>query len=368
VFSSAPKNPYLISLPTAKVRFQSIFRLKSDLVSGETEYLILKLLTMAALSQDIDWDSGARQGMVSIGTHALALDVSGPDRITGQPVVIIMHGLTGTMSEWPAARRLISSVVRVIDYDRSGLGLSEEGPDPPTALTASKELSALLEAARIEPPYITLAHSWGAILSLEFMNSRPQDISAMVFSDGTAPGFWSVLPMFPMVPGMKAVMEGVDYKGAIGLKSETKLSSEEWDAYQKNEKENEKSKRQGGKEFAVMPETFVEVEKKKLLNQSPPKLEDRPVCVIKGNHPTRDIIRVYEKGVALGNGTDEERKEVTDAIGTWIEKEKGFHESFLTLSSKNRWIDATQSGHWVHHTEPELIAEGVHWVLENLEA
>jgi len=306
--------------------------------------------------------------MVSIGTHALALDVSGPDRIAGQPVVIILHGLTGTMSEWPAARRLISSIARVVDYDRSGLGLSDEGPDPPTALTASKELSALLEAAKIEPPYVTLAHSWGAILSLEFMNSRPQDISAMIFSDGTAPGFWSVLPMFPTLPGMKAMMEGVDYKEAVGLKSETKLSPEEWDIYQKFEKENEKSKRQGGKEFAVMLETFVEVEKKELLNQTPPKLGNQPVCVIKGSHPTRDIQRLYEKGVRLGNGTDEEREEVRDAIGNWIENERGFHESFLSLSSKNHWIDAKQSGHWVHHTEPELISEGVLWVLENLEA
>jgi alpha/beta hydrolase fold len=323
---------------------------------------------MSNPSQVIDWSKGPRQGLVSIGTHKLALDVSGPDRVAGQPVVVIMHGLTGTMSEWPAARRLISSITRVIDYDRSGLGLSEEGPDPPTALTASKELSLLLEAAKIEPPYITLAHSWGAILSLEFMNSRPQDISAMVFSDGTAPGFWSVLPMFPMVPGMKAVMEGVDYKEATGLKAETKLSSEEWETYQKFEKENEKSKRQGGKEFAVMPETFVEVEKKELLNQTPPKLGSRPVCVIKGNHPTRDIKRVYEKGVARGNGTEAERKEARDVMDRWIEKERGFHESFLTLSNKNHWIDAVQSGHWVHHTEPELIAEGVRWVLESLEA
>ncbi|KAF4617069.1 hypothetical protein G7Y89_g15082 [Cudoniella acicularis] len=199
------------------------------------------------------------------------------------------------------------------------------------------------------------------------MNSRPQDILGIVFSDGTAPHFWSTLPMFPMLPGMKAIMEGLDYKETIGLKAETKLSPEEWDAYQKGEKENETGKRQVGKEFTFMPETFVEVEKKDLLNQTPPKLGNRPVCVIKGNHPTRDIQRLYEKGVARGNGTEEDRKEARDAIGVWIEKEKGFHESFLKLSSKGHWIEATQSGHWVHHTEPELIVEGVRWVFENLE-
>ncbi|KAF4617068.1 hypothetical protein G7Y89_g15083 [Cudoniella acicularis] len=114
---------------------------------------------MSNSSEDINWNRGARQGAVSIGTHKLALNMSGPDRRAGQPVVLIIHGLTGTMSEWPAARRLISSFTRVVDYDRSGLGLSEEGPDPPTALTTARELSALLKAAKIEPPYITFAHS-----------------------------------------------------------------------------------------------------------------------------------------------------------------------------------------------------------------
>jgi pimeloyl-ACP methyl ester carboxylesterase len=321
---------------------------------------------MPASSPDIDWNKGAHQGTVSIGTHKLALDVSGPDRIVGHPVILIMHGLTGAMTQWPAARRLISSFARVVDYDRSGLGLSEEGPDPPTALTAARELSALLEATKIKPPFITLAHSWGAILSLEFMNSRPQDISGMVFSDGTAPGFWRVLPMFPTLPEVKAVIEGLDYWDTVEMKSETKLSPEEWEEFRK-QGATERNKRQAWKEFELMHDTFVEVEKKNLFNQAPHKLGDRPICVIKGNHATRDIQRLYEKGIERGNGTEEERKKMKDAIGLWVEKEKGFHESFLKLSTKGHWIDALESGHWPHETEPELVADGVRWVFENLD-
>ncbi len=135
--------------------------------------------------------------MVSIGTYSIALNVSGPDRLAEQPVVLIMHGLGGTMSEWPAARRCISSFTRVLDYDRSGLRLSEEGSDQPTALTAVRELSTILEAIKIAPPYIIVAYSWGAILSLEFMNSRLQDIFGIVFADGTAPHFGRSCPCSP---------------------------------------------------------------------------------------------------------------------------------------------------------------------------
>ncbi|KAH8773293.1 Alpha/Beta hydrolase protein [Hyaloscypha finlandica] len=322
---------------------------------------------MSRSVSDINWNKGAHQGAVSIGTHKLALNVSGPDRIVGVPVILIMHGLTGTMTQWPAARRLISSFARIVDYDRSGLGLSEAGPDPPTALSAARELSALLKAANIEPPFITLAHSWGAILSLEFMNMRPQDISGMVFSDGTAPGFWSVLPMFPTLPEVKAVIEGLNYWDAVGITTETKLTHDEWEAFLEGGRENETHKRQAAKEFEFMDRTFVEVEKKELIKQTPPKLGNRPVCVIKGNHATRDIQRLYEKGVERGNGTEEERKKVRDMIGLWVDKEKGFHELFLKLSRKNHWIDATESGHWPHQTEPELVAEGVRWALKNLD-
>ena len=189
------------------------------------------LARMSKTISKVDWNKGNQQGTVSIGTHRLALKVSGQDRVAGQPVVLIMHGLTGTMWEWPAAGRSISAFARVVDYDRSGLGLSEEGPDRPTALVAARELSALLKAAEIEPPYITVAHSWGAILSLEFMNNRPEDIVGMVFSDGTAPHFWDVLPMFPMVPAMQAVWGGLNYKEELDIRSQTKLTDEEWDAY-----------------------------------------------------------------------------------------------------------------------------------------
>lgn len=325
---------------------------------------------MSTSSTNIDWNKGSHQGTVSIGTHKLALDVSGPDRIAGQPVVLIIHGLTGTMTQWPAARRLISTTARVVDYDRSGLGLSEEGPDPPTGLSAARELSALLEAAKIEPPFVTLAHSWGAIASLEFMNTRPQDICGMIFSDGTAPGFWSVLPMFPTLPEVKAVIEGLDYWESVGMSTETQLTSEEWEVFlhpSMDQRESERHKQQAAKEFEFMDSTFVEIEKKDLFNQTPPKLGNRPVCVIKGNHATRDIQRLYDKGVERGNGTEEERKKMRDMIRLWVQHEKPFHESFLALSTKTHWIDALESGHWPHQTEPELVAEGVRWVLENLD-
>jgi hypothetical protein len=321
---------------------------------------------MSQVQSNINWNQGSHRGLISIGTHKLGIDVSGPDRQPGQPVVLILHGLTNIMLAWVAARRALAQTARVVDYDRSGLGLSDEGPDKPTATTATRELSALLQAANIEPPYILVAHSWGAVLGLEFMNSRPEDIAGIVFAEGSAPHYFDVLPMFPMVPEFKAVMGDISYNDGIELRGRTKLSLEEYDAQKMFEVTDEKTKRQSAKEFSCVKVSFTELEKKDLLNQKPPKMGNRPVCVIKGNH-ARDVQMIYDKGVALGNGTEAERERVREVINIWDTEEKGLHESFFGLSSKTRWVDATRTGHWLHHTEPELIAEGVQWILDNLE-
>lgn len=80
-------------------------------------------------SHEIDWNSGEHSGLISAGNHRLFISVSGPDRASGQPVVVIMHGVTSTMSEWPVVGRMISSLVRTVDYERAGFGAQRRVPE-----------------------------------------------------------------------------------------------------------------------------------------------------------------------------------------------------------------------------------------------
>lgn len=73
-------------------------------------------------SHEIDWNSGEHSGLVSAGSHRLFILVSGPDRASRQPVVVIMHRVTSSMFEPPVAGRMISSLVRTVDYERAGFG------------------------------------------------------------------------------------------------------------------------------------------------------------------------------------------------------------------------------------------------------
>jgi pimeloyl-ACP methyl ester carboxylesterase len=270
-----------------------------------------------------------------------------------------------TMSEWPVARRMISSVARILDYERSGYGLSEDSPDTPDAINIVQELSALLKATGIDPPYVTLGHSWGGVLTMEFMDTRPNDIAGMVFIDAGAPDQWDVLPMIWRDPEMTWVMADIDFAEATDLKKNTALSPEEWQAYL-DEEASEKHERQAAQENEAFPGSYRALARKGLLEKKPPLLGNRPICVVRGNTHI-DYQKLYQAGVAAGNGTEEQRAKYREVVDTWDEKDIGLQKQFFQMSTNGHYIQApTTSGHNIQLTDPQCIADGVKWTLDNL--
>jgi pimeloyl-ACP methyl ester carboxylesterase len=43
-------------------------------------------------------------------------------------------------------------------------------------------------------------------------------------------------------------------------------------------------------------------------------------------------------------------------------------KEFLKLSTKSELVFATESGHFAQMTQPEIVVDGVKWVLNNLSA
>jgi len=65
------------------------------------------------------------------------------------------------------------------------------------------------------------------------------------------------------------------------------------------------------------------------------------------------------QGVAKGNGTEEHRSHVRELIKTVDAKNEGLMKEFLKLSTKSELVFATESGHFVQMTQPEIIVDGV---------
>jgi pimeloyl-ACP methyl ester carboxylesterase len=315
---------------------------------------------MQRISQ-IDWDKGDKSGLVSIGSHKLYLSVSGPDRKPGQPIAILMQGLGSTIDEWVAVRELVLPFARWLNYDRSGMGKSEgPGQTPPSISAASvaAELDVLLKNAGIEPPFIIVAHSWGGYTSREFLELRPSDIVGMVFVDCNTEslfdnGAWG-WDVFNPVLGEQ------DFVETTGLVTSHVLSEVEWKAV-KEEQANPRHKATEAAEMQEMPNDRLALVSKKQLERLP--LRNYPVSVIIANTPG-DFQKMYDFGVAAGNGTEEERALFRKYLDRWREMNEDWQRELLKLSCLNRSVRLYCS-HNVQLVQPQSIVQEIRWAMDS---
>ncbi|CAI7669112.1 unnamed protein product [Penicillium pancosmium] len=302
-------------------------------------------------TSEINWDNGDKSGLVSIGSHKLYLSVSGPDRKPGQPIAILMQGLGSTIDEWVAVRELVLPFARWLNYDRSGMGRSE-GPDqtPPSisAVSVAAELDVLLKNAGIEPPFIIVAHSWGGYTSREFLELRPNDIVGMVFVDCNTEAFfdngaWGFDVFYP-------VLGEQDFIETTGLVTSHVLSEEDWKAV-REEQANPRHQATEAAEMQAAPNDRLALVSKKQLERQP--LEDYPVSVIIANTPG-DFQKMYDFGVAAGNGTEEERALFRKCLDRWREMNEDWQSELLKLSRLSRSFKR-YGGQWIAADDSQYV-------------
>ncbi|KAI1801105.1 alpha/beta-hydrolase [Daldinia bambusicola] len=303
--------------------------------------------------------------LVNIGTHSLALYTHGPEPSSSKdPVVLFISGVASDALNWQAVVRLLPPV-RSYTYDRSGYRNSESSPLPPSAENVVLELSLLLEKAPITNPLIIVGHSWAGVLIHEFIALKGvSQIAGLVLVDAnheTAP-----LVMDVNDPTLWAVAAGVEPYSAWGVEAEHKLTKEEWDAFRAAETTEKFKLIEKKEEFEQYIPSF-ETLRKKELSKKQPLLGDKPVYVI-GGMRSRDWNGLYKAGVAKGNGTEEQRNYVRELIKAVDEKNERLQKEFLKLSTKSELVFATESGHFVQMTQPDVVVGGVKWVLDNLPA
>ncbi|KAF4840291.1 hypotheticall protein [Colletotrichum siamense] len=300
--------------------------------------------------------------LVNIGTHSLALYAHGPEPSTPtSPVVLFVSGVASDALNWQALVRLLPPSLRSYTYDRSGHRNSDPSPLPPTAENIALELALLIERAPITNPLILVGHSWAGVLTHEYFALKGvSQVAGLVLVDAnheTAP-----LVLDVNDPVLWKVAAGVDVYAAWGLEATHKLTLEEWDAF-RAAGAAEKHKLIAQREESEYAASFEALRKKGLAGRQP-ILGDRPVYVVVGTR-SRDWKGLYAAGVARGNGTEEERGYVRGLIETVDEKCEGLMREFLKVSRRSEIVFARESGHFVQMTQPDVVVDGVKWVLEN---
>jgi pimeloyl-ACP methyl ester carboxylesterase len=123
--------------------------------------------------------------LVDVGGHRLFIQSFGD----GSPSVVIEPGIGDAGRVWGSVIDALSDETRVVLYARAGYGRSDAGPMPRGADRVVRELTSLLVATPVDPPYVVVGHSIGAINALLYASQHPNLVAGLVLLDPPPLGF-----------------------------------------------------------------------------------------------------------------------------------------------------------------------------------
>lgn len=121
--------------------------------------------------------------LVDMGGFRLHIDAQGQQN---QHPTLVIEGGGGSPSElYHWLNEGLKDSIRVVRYDRAGLGFSDTSDTPRDPETIAKELHTLLDKAGESPPYIMAGHSLGGPYIRVFTELYPDEVVGMVLMDAT---------------------------------------------------------------------------------------------------------------------------------------------------------------------------------------
>ena len=277
--------------------------------------------------------------MVSLDTHNIHLNCVG----SGSPTVVFEADLDqyGSLS-WVPVQERIGELTRACSYDRAGILWSEPGPLPRDGETIASELSAVLDAAGEEGPYILVGHAFGGAYVRIFAGQYPDDVCGMVLLESSHPEMlarFSKYGVKPEIPdrNIRPLILFLSHLGSPGRYKGNiyNLPPEIYDPVQ-----------------AFLPESSMTWFDEKV--ESPNTLAQAGQYEYLGNWP---LIVLATSGPSpslgdLGQQLDD----------LWIEMQRE-----LLLLSENSEFRSYEIGHYPQLQSPELVIEAIQDVLGRCE-
>lgn len=145
---------------------------------------LLALIIVAGLTLRLLAPASEPTGkLIDVGGFNLHIVASGERNL--KPTVVIENGAGSPLDFHYWIDKGLKDSLRVIRYDRAGMGHSDELTTPRDPETIAKELHTLLQNSGESPPYIMVGHSLGGPYIRVFSQMYPDEIAAMVFLDAT---------------------------------------------------------------------------------------------------------------------------------------------------------------------------------------
>ena len=121
----------------------------------------------------------------------------------GRPAVVLEAGINDGAASWQRVMPLLTSHVRVVAYDRAGLGGSAPAPGLVTIDRQIDDLASVITGLQAGP-CVLAGHSWGGVLVQLLAFRRPELAAGLVLVDPGHEGMERGLPL-PLRLGWRAV-------------------------------------------------------------------------------------------------------------------------------------------------------------------
>lgn len=180
----------------------------------------------------------------------------------------------------------------------------------------------------------------------------------MVLVDSATELMYECYPKTIPPPELVAVAAKVDFSELTHLREESRLTDEEWEeaigAIERSE--------QGANMEDVRTSGRMLAEKRQFERTVMGKW---PLSVVRLNS-VRDYQLLYEEGVRLGNGNEEEREGARRFVKRWGLFDEQLRGAQVRLGEGARYVHVGDVGHDGVLRRPEIVVEEVSWVLDEL--
>jgi len=147
---------------------------------------LLLLIVLAGLGFRLGTPTPQPPGkLVDVGGYQLHINSAGEK--SNKPTVVLETGQGLPTEHYHWLSESLKDSLRVIRYDRAGIGYSDLSHTPRDPATIARELHTLLEKAGESPPYILAGHSFGGLFIRVFAQLYPDEVVGMVFLDASHP-------------------------------------------------------------------------------------------------------------------------------------------------------------------------------------
>jgi pimeloyl-ACP methyl ester carboxylesterase len=271
---------------------------------------------------------------VDIGGRKLHLICSG----AGSPTVILEASGLATYRDWLTVQPEVAKLTRVCSYDRAGLGWSDPGPRPRDARHLADDLAALLDKAKLPPPYVLVGHSAGGFPVRLYAQEHPDKVVGLVLVD-TAPA--------ELARELPAVYRRMRRSADLGPPAVRLGLVRALDPFHLDGEDRALTYR--ARVYDTLESLVDSIpEDARQLAAAPPLPKDLPLVVI-----------THGKGgdwAGPGSIHDDEADAVEAA---W----QAAQVRLAALSSKGRVVVAGESGHMIPHQQPEVVVKAIREVV-----